>query len=197
MFKGRKIIALCLTRLSNDETTAKVAELNKALVAKDYRLFVYNACTDFYRNNRFENAEKKVYSLIDYNIVDAVVIFSEAFRDTSIVDELRMGAEAHNVPVFILGNRSEKCTSFIFDYEAGFEQAVRHIIEYHGITDTAMIAGLKGEEHSEQRIAVYKKVLAENGLPFNDNMLSYGDYWSGLRRRLLRIWSPRTVCPRL
>lgn len=38
MFKGRKIIALCLTRLSNDETTAKVAELNKALVAKDYRL---------------------------------------------------------------------------------------------------------------------------------------------------------------
>ena len=39
MFKGRKIIALCLTRLSNDETTAKVAELNKALVAKDYRLF--------------------------------------------------------------------------------------------------------------------------------------------------------------
>ena len=45
MFKGRKIIALCLTRLSNDETTAKVAELNKALVAKDYRLFVYNACS--------------------------------------------------------------------------------------------------------------------------------------------------------
>lgn len=178
MFKGRKIIALCLTRLSNDETTAKVAELNKALVAKDYRLFVYNACTDFYHNNRFENAEKKVYSLIDYNVVDAVVIFSEAFRDTSIVDELRMDAEAHNVPVFILGNRSEKCTSFIFDYEAGFEQAVRHIIEYHGITDTAMIAGFKGEEHSEQRIAVYKKVLAENGLPFNDNMLSYGDYWS-------------------
>lgn len=110
MFKGRKIIALCLTRLSNDETTAKVAELNEALVAKDYRLFVYNACSDFYRNTRFESAEKKVYSLIDYNIVDAVVIFSEAFRDTSIVDELRMDAEAHNVPVFILGNRSEECT---------------------------------------------------------------------------------------
>ena len=179
MYNGRKIIALCLTRLSNDETTAKVAELNKALVAKDYRLFIYNACSDFYRSSRFESAEKKVYSLIDYNIVDAVVIFSEAFRDTSIVDELRMDAEAHNVPVFILGNRSEECTSFIFDYEAGFEQAVRHIIEYHGITDTAMIAGLKGEEHSEQRIEVYKKVLAENNLPFTDDMLSYGDYWSG------------------
>lgn len=110
MFKGRKMIALCLTRLSNDETTAKVAELNEALVAKDYRLFVYNACSDFYRNARFESAEKKVYSLIDYNIVDAVVIFSEAFRDTSIVDELSMGAEAHNVPAFILGNRSEECT---------------------------------------------------------------------------------------
>ena len=59
MFKGRKIIALCLTRLSNDETTAKVAELNKALVAKDYRLFVYNACTDFYRNNRLIDCQVK------------------------------------------------------------------------------------------------------------------------------------------
>lgn len=177
MYKGHKIIALCLTRLNKEALSSNAAELNKALVAKDYRLFIYNACTDFYRNSRFENAEKKVYSLIDYDIVDAVIIFSEFFGDHSIVDMLRTEAESHGVPVFILGNRSEECTSFIFDYEAGFEQAVRHIIEYHGITDTAMIAGAKGEEHSEQRIEVYKKVLAENGLPFRDDMLSYGDYW--------------------
>lgn len=40
-----------------------------------------------------------------------------------------------------------------------------------------MIAGFEGEEHSEQRIMAYKKVLAENNLPFTDDMLSYGDYW--------------------
>lgn len=82
------------------------------------------------------------------------------------------------------------------DYEAGFEQAVRHIIEYHGITDTAMIAGIEGKEHSEQRIMAYKKVLAENNLPFTDDMLSYGDYWSGPAQKAVEEMIARGHVPK-
>lgn len=64
----------------------------------------------------------------------------------------------------------------MFDYAKGFEGCVRHVIEYHGAADTCFIAGRKDEFCSDQRIAAYKKVLADNGIAFRPDRLYYGDY---------------------
>ena len=40
-----------------------------------------------------------------------------------------------------------------------------------------MLAGFEGQPLSEERIRAYKKVLQENGIPFEQERLKYGDFW--------------------
>ncbi|MGN0692586.1 MAG: GGDEF domain-containing protein, partial [Oscillospiraceae bacterium] len=103
----------------------------------------------------------------------------EAFYDKIILSEISHRAASHRVPVISVGAAREGCASFLFGYEQGFEQVVRHVVEFHGARDICFIAGRKDEVCSEQRIAVYKRVLAENGIEFHPDRLFYGDYWSG------------------
>lgn len=187
MYKQHKIVALCITRINDDRNTDIVMKLSEALRRYGCSLFVYNACSDFYWHNKLEEGERHVFDLIDYDITDAVIVFTETFRDDgTVARQIADTARAHKKPVITLGGEIDGCINFVFDYAAGFESAVRHIIETHHITDTAMMAGLKGEANSDQRIAAYKKVLAENGLPFDENMLLYGGYWSGPTQEAVR-----------
>ena len=40
------------------------------------------------------------------------------------------------------------------------------------------MAGKKKSEFSNERLEIFKKVIEENGIPFDDSMVSYGDFWS-------------------
>lgn len=177
MFLGYKIIALCISRMNDERNFEFTKALNDAAACSGFRLFVYHTCSDLYWKTEHENGEKAVFSLIDYNIVDVVIIFDEAFCEKDILDDIANRAHENNVPVISVGAVRESCTSFIFDYESGFEKIVRHVVEYHKPRTIHFIAGRKGEFFSEKRIEVYKKVLSENGRDFSDNDLSYGDYW--------------------
>lgn len=99
------------------------------------------------------------------------------------MDGIAASAAAHGVPTVSVGAVREGCAGFVFDYAGGFERVVRHVIEYHGVSDTCFIAGRRNEDCSEQRFAAYKKVLAENGIDFRPDRLYYGDFWWGLPRR--------------
>lgn len=118
-----------------------------------------------------------MFDLIDYNVVDALIVYSETFYDKGLLRAVIAKADENKKPVIVIGENDPEHISLILDYIGGFEQVVRHVVEYHNKHDVHLIAGQKGEEHSEGRIAAFKKVLAENGIEFSDDMLSYGDYW--------------------
>ncbi|MGN1100671.1 MAG: substrate-binding domain-containing protein, partial [Huintestinicola sp.] len=179
MYNGYKIISLCISKAGDERNFEFIEALNKAAVSCGFRLFIYQTCSDLYWKTRSEEGDKTVFELIDFDVTDAVVIFDEAFQDKSVVDGIAASASANGVPVISVGAVREGCVSFVFDYAKGFEQVVRHVIEYHGAADICFIAGKKDENCSEQRIAVYKKVLADNNIAFRPDRLYYGDYWWG------------------
>lgn len=182
MYNGCKILALCISKAGDERNFEFIDALNKAAVDSGFRLFIYHTCSDLYWKTRSEDGDKTVFELIDYDIVDVMVIFDEAFQDKSAVDRVAAEAERRGVPVISVGAVREGCASFVFKYEKGFEQVVRHVIEYHGAKNSCFIAGKKDELCSEQRIAAYKRVLADNGIAFRPDRLFYGDYWWGPTR---------------
>ena len=152
--------------------------LNNAVVEKDYRLFIYQICSDLFWHTINEKGEVSVFELIDYDVTDLLIIFDETFKDKSIVETIYKKATEHNTPVIFVGTAYDGGISFLFDYVSGFEQVVRHIAEFHKVKSFHMIAGLKNEPCSEELVACFKRILAENDIPFSDDMVSYGDYWS-------------------
>ncbi len=179
MIYGKKIIALCIANAGDTRHFQFIKTLNALLSKNGYKLFIYHTCTNFYYKKKSEEGEKAVFELMDYDIIDAVVVFCESFLDGSVVEGLIKDANRHHTPIITIGEVHDNAIPLLFDYESGFEAILRHVIEEHGVCDTCMVAGVKGEYHSDNRIEVYKKVLAENNLPFSEEQVYYGDYWWG------------------
>lgn len=179
MYQGYRILGICISKVHDERNFEFLCALHQSAQKQGYRLFIYQTGSDLYWHTLNEAGEKSIFELIPYSILDALLIFDESFLDKSVIADLCACAAKSNTPVIMLNGKDSPGLNFIFDYQHGFEQLVRHIITDHHVTDLHMIAGRKDEPFSEQRIAAFKRVLAENQLPFQDRMLSYGDYWSG------------------
>lgn len=179
MIGNYKIIALCTARVQDDESNQFIETLNKQAVKKGYRLFVYGVCSDLYWNTDSEKGEEAIFKLINYDVIDILVIYEERIHNERVVKELYDNGKRKKIPTIMIGKGLEDSCHIRFHYSSGFEKVVRHVVEEHGITDIHYIAGGKDNALSNERQAVVAKVLNEKGVPFNgETMVSYGEFWS-------------------
>ncbi len=178
MIDNKKIIGVCLTKINNRTRADYISHLHKEAVKYGYRLMVFNSVKDFYNGDDYDEGAKSIYTVINYNIIDALIILAESFYSPETVDEIIEASNAHNVPVVLVGAEREGCYSVVKKYHEAYKEVIRHIICEHGITDTYFVAGLpENDPESVERINCYKEVLAENGLPFIEENVGYGGYW--------------------
>lgn len=178
MIYGKRIVALCIPRIHEASNHDLIASLNTHLRSHDSRLMVFSTPSELFWHTIDEQGEKAVFGLINYDITDVIVIQDEAIKDKDTVRDIIAKAQGHNIPVIVIGSEYPGCHNIGFDYAAGFAKVVRHVLADHGVTDLHMIAGTKGNPFSEERIAVVREAAAELGVPFCDEDISYGDFWS-------------------
>ena len=178
MIYNKKIIALCTYGINDPQTFSFIIELNDLLKQRDCFLFIYTLNTEIGNGGDFYNAESSVFDLIPFAKVDALVIMDERIKSHDVVQHIINRANEHNVPSIIIDGEYENTSVVKFDYARGFEKVVRHIIEDHHITKPHFMAGKANSPFSIERLNVFKKVLSENGITYDDSMLSYGDFWS-------------------
>ena len=159
MLFGKKIIAVCLAGI-HDETNIKlISRLNEALVPQEYRLLVFNIGTDLNWNKENEDSEILVFDLIDYDTTDTIIILDEQIKDRHLSERIISKAKKKNVQVIVIDGNYEGCVNIRFDYRAGFEMLVRHVMEEHAPETVHFIAGFRGNSFSEKRIEVFKNII--------------------------------------
>lgn len=178
MINGYRIIGLCITKL-NEETISEFAEhLSKEAIAKGYRLFIFNSFRDFYAGNEYDMGARSIYSAMNFDVLDALVIDTRCFYDKSIVDSLISKANEKNIPVVLLNEERDGCFCITKDYRNTYKSLIRHVIKEHKARNTYFIAGCKDETDSETRLQCYTDVLEEEGIAFDSTHVFYGDYWN-------------------
>ncbi len=177
MIGKQRIIALCTCRMQDKESHNLISALETALHAMDCHLIIYNCCSLIRKGTEKTDAKLSVFSLIGSSYVDAVVILADRFDNTEACRMIADNAASMGLPVISLGHEMNGCFNIIYDDCAGFGNIVEHLIKDHGKKDLHMIAGLKGNIYSEKRIACFKDIISANGIPFDDSMISYGDFW--------------------
>lgn len=178
MINGVKIVAVCTSGLNDNKTYDFVHRLNDLLVEENCRIFVYHICSDFYWTQEKVTADAAIFNLIDYKVVDAIILMDEKIKSQRISGQIIDNANSNNVPIIIVDKVSPNCISINFDYKNGFEKIVRHVVEEHGVKKLHFMAGFKDNVFSEDRLDVFKKVIAENGIEFSQDMVSYGKFWA-------------------
>ncbi|WP_044914525.1 substrate-binding and GGDEF domain-containing protein [Butyrivibrio sp. WCE2006] len=195
MINGKKIIALCTSRIYDTQNFGFIESLGKALKSINYRLFIYALNSDLYWVDNDVHNETYVFDLIPYDKIEAVIIMDEKIKSTDVAKRIIANAQKHSVPAIIIDGSYEGTTQIHFAYSEGFEKVVRHIIEHHKVKNPHFMAGYKDNKFSDERIEVFKKVLHENGRTFNDSMISYGDFWADPSRQATRELLKRETIP--
>ncbi len=185
MFKGQKILAVCIPRPYEATRFGYIEKLNSAAISRDYKLFVYQTNSDLYMNNSSDMGEKYVFDLIDYDVIDGLVIFTEMIKDKKLTQKIADNAISRGIPVVSVEAPMDGCINMKYDYGTCFEEIVRHIIIDHKLTKVNFIAGFEGNEFSEERHNVYKKVLAEQGIPYDPERVGYGNFWEYPTRQVM------------
>lgn len=184
-----EFIGVCLSTLHEEDRFNFIEALNKHVVANGYRLLVFNSCSDLYDQSKADNeGSSAVFRLLPFKRLAAVVIMPNIMYDPIVIKDVIRSCHEHNVPIISIDKEIKDCISISFTYSDVFERLCRHVIEDHGARDLCMIAGFKENVYSEERIAAFKKALAVNNIPFNEEDLGYGCFWEQPTIEVLTEW---------
>lgn len=173
-----KIIAFLTSRIQERECHKLINTLEKIFLDIDYRLFVYNCITQSDTELNETDPQISVYGLYDSDFVDAVILDSSRVGNKAVCEKAVKRAREMNLPVISLGECCDGCLNIEYVHGLGIETLVDHLIKRHGIDDFHMIAGPKGNKFSDSRIEAFKTAVEKRGIPFDYDMVSYGDFWA-------------------
>ncbi|MBR1507131.1 MAG: GGDEF domain-containing protein [Eubacterium sp.] len=195
MINGKKIIALCTSRVYDVLVYGFIKKLNETLQKENAHLLIFAINSDIYWDESAVCAETYVYDIMPYNELDCILIMDEKIKSHTVSDRIIKRAKSENVPVIVVDGDYEGTVKIGFDFEAGFEAIARHVIEDHHARRPHMMAGFKGNPFSIQREEVFKKILADNNIPFDESMISYGEFWADPTREATKEILKRDVLP--
>ena len=172
----RKLIAVCT---SWEDVENLNLMLNRLIEATENRAFL-PLCIAFDRSgveSRGEESIREFMSAFDLPNLAGFLLFGEMIRSDVINQHIIDIAKEKKLPVFMLEREYEGCVNMAFSYGSGFEKVARHIVEDHGCTDVVMVAGIRGNSFSEERIALCRGILEEHGAGLPPEKVIYGEYW--------------------
>jgi len=154
-----------------------MAELGSEAAKRGYDVQIFATLSDLYYHTENELAQSRIFDLIPYDEISALILFSETIKDDRLREKLAEHAKKRGIPVFSHKQSMPGCYHFYYDSENALADILRHLIDTHHCKKINFISGLKGNEIAERRTQVYRNVLKEYGYLVEEERIGYGDFW--------------------
>lgn len=128
--------------------------------------------------DKFRHGEANIYELVNYRELDGVVVVPDTIQIPGAIDRIeeRIRTEFDGPAVSIDMELGSIHTVFTDDIEP-LNLLTSHLIERHGCHKIAMVTGMKGHPHAENRVQGYREALERHYIPVNEGDIFYGDFW--------------------
>lgn len=188
MDQTNKVIAICLSDLQNETLTLQVEAICKYAREREYQILIFNTFHQLDHTDGFTQGEKFIYNIIPLGVLSALIIFPISIANMDETYKLVGRARGAKIPVISVDMKLEGCYSVLLGYEKAFEKICRHVIEHHHCRKVNFMAGFKNNSFSDTRIQIYKKVLEDNQISFEEKRLAYGQFWEMPCRLACEKW---------
>ncbi len=195
MLNGFKMIGVCLTKVQDEVTSKFLQKLYHETEETEYRLLVFNSFLDFFKKDKYGDGAASIYKLINFDLLDALLIKDDCIYDKELIDRLIGEAKKRNIPVLILFGEREGCFSLVRNSRPVFSELVEHVLTVHGSREIGFLAGVKGEVNSEERLESCRAVMARHGLTLKEENIAYCDYWELPVERTIDRWAEEKRIP--
>lgn len=123
------------------------------------------------------NPDNAVFDLARPNNVDCVVALSGSLGNAVGVEGLRSFCLGYRpMPVCSIAVALPGVSSVCVDNESGIRAGVEHLIRVHGIKRVAFVRGPAASDEAEMRLRVYRETLANQGVPYLEELVVPGDF---------------------
>ena len=182
----RKTVALCVTGYDKEYETRIAEGIARRCTALDINLLVFaSLIRKPYLNSGLTlpesviKGETAVFDLINYNMLDGIIILGDSIIDESVIEKVHRLAQKNNVPVININDPTHVLDKNItLSDKCAMEFVMKHLVEEHGLTRINFIGGFPGNRQTEERLAGYKKVLTEHNIPVEERRIAYGQFWT-------------------
>lgn len=182
----RKTIAFCVTGYDKEYETRIAEGIARRCTALDINLLVFaSLIRKPYLNSGLTlpesviKGETAVFDLINYNMLDGIIILGDSIIDESVIEKVHRLAQKNNVPVININDPTHVLDKNItLSDKCAMEFVLKHLVEDHGLTRINFIGGFPGNRQTEERLAGYKKVLTEHNIPVEERRIAYGQFWT-------------------
>ena len=116
--------------------------------------------------------ERKAFAFLHQRRSDALILQLDGAEDAEVVAWSRLG-----IPIVVVGRRIEALADrcVFLDNLAGGELATRHLLD-RGHRRIAHIAGLATIQDARDRLAGYRRALADRGIPYDASLVVDGGF---------------------
>ena len=175
--KDYKVIAVVNGEFSATDPAQYLKIFAETCQENHCRAIFFATKTDLYYGNKNDELESHIFDLICVERFDAVVILVETFKGRNRFDALIARANAAGTPVIAVDRELPGCVNVMFDYREAFRQVMEHMVADHGYRRINFMNGRKNDVYSDERLEVYREVLEEHGIAYDERRVYYGQFW--------------------
>lgn len=176
MERSSNIVGICIARL-HESASSLIQSLCSDLKAAGMRSLVFQGFSDFQDHDDFDIGERALFRFIPYHKLSALILFTETIKDASLLEAIVQQAKMHDTPVITVENAMDGCFCLAYDTLTPLSHIVEHIFEHHGCKRVAFMSGFQNHAISDARLDVYRKALERHGIPYDESLVQYGEFW--------------------
>ena len=171
-----KTIGLLTNNLSVSYNTIFWKRINKLCIQKGYNLIIFPLN---YSKSEEEVFRQSIYSFINSNNIDALILLSNTLNIMQKVSELEELVKSFtDIPVVSCGIKIFNAdASVIANQEVGFVRLLEFLIVDRGIRKFSFLKGNEEHEHTIERLSIFNKVLGEHGISCPEELIINGDFF--------------------
>ncbi len=181
------VIGAVVSDITNPFFATLVRGAEDAAIEAGYSLIVCNS-------DESPEKEDRYVRLLRRRQMDGFLISPVGDGSNKAIQELPQW----KIPFVFIDRRAKgiEADAVLSDNVGGAYQATKHLIE-RGHRRIGIILGIEGATTTEERLAGYRKALSEKGIPFADELITYGGYrvegGRKMTERLLSLPEPPTA----
>ena len=175
----RRTVAVFISALYEGMVRETVEGMLEAARGSNIKLVFFTSFADNHTSQNYnlyqdyDTGDFVVYLLPELKEYDALISF-DTYMTGSFVEPINQLKKAAPCPVITMGTVRDGTYSIINDQDLSFTEVIEHQIRVHGCRDFVHIAGPRERSFCEERIGIFRRVLASHGLPCGDDRIYRG-----------------------
>ncbi len=177
MGKRLKNIAVLMTALDSDGQAQILDGIRAFGKAYQCNIAVFVWFTGVFEKDKHNLGELNIINLPDLNLFDGVIVLSTVFHMENNRRRLTELLDSLQTPVVCVGARLPGHHSVGTDNYRAMRKLIEHFVVDHGVRRIHFVKGVKDNPDAERRFQAYLDVLAEHGIPVEEERITQGDFY--------------------